>query len=129
MGHCRTIDVGPWRHGAFFALLAFCLLALAACSGGGSQPFAKSGGTPGPSGKTVPPIALVEVTGLPASKLPQLKDSLAISAGKRDMAILDNRLDASTLSLRGSFQIIPDASAVRLSYNWTLTDPRGTVLH
>ncbi|HTN97718.1 MAG TPA: hypothetical protein VL101_12140 [Nordella sp.] len=104
-------------------------MALAACGGGGSQPFAKSGGTPGPSGKTVPPIALVEVTGLPATKLPQLKDALAISAGKRDMAILDSRLDASTFSLRGNFHIIPDTAAVRLGYSWTLTDPNGTVLH
>lgn len=129
MGDGRTISLGRLRHGALFAFLAFCLLALAACSGGGSQPFAKSGGTPGPSGKTVPPIALIEVTGLPATKLPQLRDALAISAGKRDMAILDSRLDATTLSLRGNFQIIPDTAAVRLGYNWTLTDPNGTVLH
>ena len=129
MGDDRTISLRPLRQGVFWALLAFCLLALAGCGGGGSQPFAKSGGTPGPSGKTVPPIALVEVTGLPATKLPQLKDALAISAGKRDMAIIDGRLDASTLSLRGNFHIIPDSAAVRLGYNWTLTDPNGTVLH
>lgn len=129
MGEGRTISLAPVRQGAFLALLAFCLLALAACSGGGSQPFAKSGGTPGPIGKTVPPIALAEVTGLPTSKLPQLRDALAISAGKRDMAILDSPLDASTLSLKGNFQIIPDTAAVRLGYSWTLTDPNGTVLH
>lgn len=129
MGDDRTISLRPLRQGVFWALVAFCLLALAGCGGGGSQPFAKSGGTPGPSGKTVPPIALVEVTGLPATKLPQLKDALAISAGKRDMAIIDGRLDATTLSLRGNFHIIPDSAAVRLGYNWTLTDPNGTVLH
>lgn len=129
MGDGRTISLSPLRLWAVFTLLAFCLVAVAACSGGGSQPFAKSGGTPGPSGKTVPPIALVEVTGLPATKLPQLKDALAISAGKRDMAVLDSRLDASTFSLRGNFHIIPDTAAVRLGYNWTLTDPNGTVLH
>ena len=128
MGDDRTISLRPLRQGALWALLAFCLVALAGC-GGGSQPFAKSEGTPGPSGKTVPPIALVEVTGLPATKLPQLRDALAISAGKRDMAIIDGRLDASTLSLRGNFHIIPDTAAVRLGYNWTLTDPNGTVLH
>lgn len=129
MGDGRTISLSSLRLWAVFALLAFCLVALAACGGGGSQPFAKSGGTPGPSGKTVPPIALVEVTGLPATKLPQLKDALAISAGKRDMAVLDSRLDASTFSLRGNFHIIPDTAAVRLGYSWTLTDPNGTVLH
>jgi hypothetical protein len=129
MGDDRTISLRPLRQGVLWALLAFCLVALAGCGGGGSQPFAKSEGTPGPSGKTVPPIALVEVTGLPATKLPQLKDALAISAGKRDMAVIDGRLDASTLSLRGNFHIIPDTAAVRLGYNWTLTDPNGVVLH
>ena len=77
---------------------------------------------PGPSGKTVPPIALIEVSGLPAAKVAQLKDALAIAAGKRDMAIIESRLDSSTLSLTGSFHVAPDSSAVKLAYNWTLTD-------
>ncbi len=109
--------------------MVLCLVLLAACGGGGSKPFAKGEGTPGPSGKTVPPIALVQVTGLPAAKLAQLKDALAIAAGKRDMAIIDSKLDSSTLSLTGSFTMVPDPSAVKLGYNWTLTDPKGTVLH
>jgi hypothetical protein len=126
----RAINLPSLRQAAGFVLLAVCLMLLSACSGGGSLPFAKGGGgTPGPGGKTVPPIDLVEVTGLPESKLPQLKDALAVSAGKRDMAIIDSKLDATTLSLSGNFRIIPDAAAVRLGYNWTLTDPKGTVLH
>jgi hypothetical protein len=130
MVDARTIVLPSLRQAASFALLALCLMVLSACSGGGSQPFAKGGGgTPGPSGKTVPPIDLVEVTGLPSSKLPQLKDALAFAAGKRDMAIVDSKLDNSTLSLKGNFHIIPDAAAVRLGYDWTLTDPAGTVLH
>ncbi len=129
MVDARTIILPSLRQAAGFAFLALCLLVLSACSGGGSLPFAKSGGTPGPSGKTVPPIDLVEVTGLPASKLSQLKDALAVSAGKRDMAIIDSKLDNSTLSLTGNFNIIPDPAAVRLGYHWTLTDPAGTVLH
>jgi len=130
MVDARAIIPPSLRQAASFALLALFLMVLSACSGGGSLPFAKGGGgTPGPSGKTVPPIDLVEVTGLPASKLPQLKDALAVSAGKRDMAIIDTKLDNTTLSLSGNFRIIPDAAAVRLGYNWTLTDPKGTVLH
>lgn len=129
MGDARTINFFSLRQGAAFLVLALCLLVLAACSGGGSQPFAKGEGTPGPSGKTVPPIALVNVAGLPQSKLPQLKDALAISAGKRDMAIVDSKLDNTSLSLSGNFQIVADSGAVRVGYNWTLTDPAGTVLH
>jgi hypothetical protein len=130
MGDARTINLNRLRQAASFALLVLCLAVLAACSGGGSLPFAKSGeGTPGPSGKTVPPIELLEVAGLPSSKLPALKDALALAAGKRDMAIIDTRLDSSTMTLKGNFNIIPDPAAVRLGYNWTLTDPKGMVLH
>jgi hypothetical protein len=109
--------------------MVLCLVLLTACGGGGSTPFAKGEGTPGPSGKTVPPIALLEVSGLPQAKLSQLKDALALAAGKRDMAIIDSKLDNTTLTLTGSFNIIPDPSAVKLGYHWTLTDPAGTVLH
>ncbi len=129
MDDARTINLSSLRQAAGFAFLALCLLVLSACSGGGSLPFAKSEGTPGPSGKTVPPIALVDVAGLPSSKLPALKDALAVAAGKRDMAIVDTMIDSSTMSLKGSFNIIPDPAAVRLGYHWTLTDPAGTVLH
>jgi hypothetical protein len=117
------------RQGTVLILTVLCLVLLAACSGGGSKPFAKGEGTPGPSGKTVPPIALVEVAGLPASKLPPLKDALAIAAGKRDMAIIDSKLDSTTLSLTGSFNVAPDPSGVKIAYSWTLTDPQGSVLH
>ncbi len=129
MGEDRTIIFPALRQAASFMLLALCLLVLAACTGGGTQPFAKSDGTAGPGGKTVPPIQLVEVTGLPSSKLPALKDALAIAAGKRDMAIVDGKVDNTTLSLKGSFNIIPDPAAVRVGYNWTLSDPNGMVLH
>ncbi|WP_119389493.1 hypothetical protein [Taklimakanibacter lacteus] len=130
MGDARTTSLSALRQAASLALLALCLVVLAACSSGGSLPFAKStDGTPGPSGKTVPPIELVEVAGLPSAKLPALKDALAVAAGKRDMAIIDTRLDSTTMSLRGNFTIIPDPAAVRLGYSWTLTDPKGTVLH
>jgi hypothetical protein len=129
MGKVCAIVPARLRQGTVLVLTCLCLVVLAACSGGGSKPFAKGEGTPGPSGKTVPPIALIEVSGLPASKLPPLKDALAIAAGKRDMAIIDSKLDNTTLSLTGSFNIVPDPSAVKVAYNWTLTDPAGRVLH
>jgi hypothetical protein len=129
MGSSHTIGRDLIRLATSIMLMVLSLVALAGCGGGGSQPFAKGDGTSGPSGKTVPPIALAEVIGLPASKLAQLKDALAISAGKRDMAIIDGILDKTTLSLRGNFQVIPDSTAVRLNYNWTLTDQTGNTLH
>jgi hypothetical protein len=110
-------------------MMALCLALLSACAGGGSKPFAKGEGTPGPSGKTVPPIALLEVSGIPAAQLSQLKDALAIAAGKRDMAIIDSKLDNTTLTLTGRFTIAPGQSGSRIGYGWTLTDPAGAVLH
>lgn len=129
MRKARTIVPASLRHGTVLVLTVLCLTLLSACSGGGSKPFAKGEGTPGPSGKTVPPIALTVVAGLPASKLPPLKDALAIAAGKRDMAIIDTKLDATTLTLTGNFRIVSDSAAIKIAYNWTLTDPAGTVLH
>ncbi|MGE0008080.1 MAG: hypothetical protein AB7S92_21165 [Parvibaculaceae bacterium] len=129
MGDVLTIGPARSRHGAVLIVTFLCLLLLTACAGGGSKPFAKGEGTPGPSGKTVPPIALIEVSGLPGSKLPQLKDALAVAAGKRDMAIVDSKLDSTTLTLTGSFHIAPDPAGAKLAYNWTLSDPAGTVLH
>jgi hypothetical protein len=107
-----------------FALIA---ILLAACSGGGTQPFAKVDG--GPSGKPVPPISLSKVDGLPPEKFQALKDALAVSAGKRDMAIVEGAFDQGELVLSGKFEIIPDPSAVRVGYNWTLSDAKGTVVH
>lgn len=129
MGDVLTIGQGRLRQGTIFVLMVLCLMVLAGCSAGGEKPFAKGGGTPGPSGKTVPPIDLVQVSGIPAPKLAQLTDALAAAAGKRDMAIIDTKLDATTLSLSGQFTATPDPQGVRLAYNWTLTDPKGTVLH
>src|SRR5262245_37166802 len=129
MGDVLTIGPTGLRQCTVLVLTVLCLVLLSACTGGGSNPFAKGEGTPGPGGKTVPPIALTQVSGIPAPKLSQLKDALAVADGKRDMAIIDSKLDNTTLSLTGSFHIAPDTSAVKLSYNWTLTDPAGMVLH
>ncbi len=124
-----TIIPAWLRQGSVLLMMALCLALLSACAGGGSKPFAKGEGTPGPSGKTVPPIALVQVSGIPATQLSQFRDALALAAGKRDMAIIDSKLDNTTLTLTGRFTIAPEAAAVRVGYNWTLTDPTGAVLH
>src|SRR5437762_1299018 len=109
--------------GIVMVVLAF---ALAGCgNGGGSHPFAKIDG--GPSGKTVPPIYLLALNGLPDSKLQPFKDTLSIAAGKRDMAIVDGKFaaDGDGFGLSGSFKIVADPASLRLAYNWTLTDKAG----
>src|SRR5262245_48565095 len=109
-------------------LLILAGLLLAGCgTGGGSRPFAKIDG--GPSGKSVPPISLTDVAGLPAGKLQSLKDALAAAAGKRDMAIVEGGFEGEGFNLSGSFQVLPDPASPRLAYSWTLTDKAGTGLH
>jgi hypothetical protein len=111
------------------AFLILLVLTLAGCSGtgGGSRPFAKLDS--GPSGKTVPPIFLLEVTGVPGNKLQSLKDALSLSAGKRDMAIVEGKFEGDGFGLSGSFQILPEGTSAHLVYNWTLTDKAGATLH
>lgn len=102
-------------------------LVLAACSGGGSAPFAKKDGSP--DGRTVPPITLGAIAGIPPDKLQPLKDALAISGGKRDIGIVEGRLDGAALGMTGKFEIIPDPSTIRIAYLWTVTEQSGRVLH
>jgi hypothetical protein len=117
----------PSLSGLAFALLLTLGLALASCSGGGSAPFAKKDGSP--DGKPVPPITLGAIAGIPPDQLQPLKDALAISGGKRDIGIVEGQLDGAALGMTGKFEIIPDASTIRIGYAWAITDPTGRVLH
>lgn len=116
------------RRAALCLLIAIIACALASCgTGGGSKPFAKLDNSR--SGKTVPPIFLVEVKGVPADKLQSLKDALSVASGRRDMAIVEGKFEGDSFGLSGSFQMLPESGSARLAYNWTLTDKAGTVLH
>jgi hypothetical protein len=124
----EVMEIAGLRRALSCALVVLLAMMLASCeTGGGSQPFAKLDS--GPKGKTVPPIFLIEVTGLPAGKLQSLKDALSYASGKRDMAIVEGKFEGNGFALSGKFQILPDPASVRLAYNWTLTDKAGTVLH
>jgi hypothetical protein len=113
---------------ALYLLLATIACALASCgTGGGSRPFAKLDNSR--SGKTVPPIFLVEIKGVPNEKVQSLKDALSVASGKRDMAIVEGKFEGDGFGLSGSFQILPESGSARLAYSWTLTDKAGTVLH
>jgi hypothetical protein len=117
--HCRA---------ALCLVFAILACALASCgTGGGSRPFAKLDNSR--PGKTVPPIFLVEVKGVPSDKLQSLKDALSVAAGKRDMAIVEGKFENDGFGLSGNFQMLPESGSARLAYNWTLTDKAGTVLH
>lgn len=113
-----------WR-----AMLLIVLgLALAACAGG-YRPFGKDGETTPPTGKTVPPIILQSMQGLPAGQVKAFRDILSIAAGQRDMAIVEGALQSEELVLNGQFRAVADEGGVRVDFHWILTDPAGATLH
>lgn len=117
----------PLRRFGDLAVAVLLVALLASCASGGSKPFAKVDGSP--NGKPAPPITLVSVSGLPNDKMQALKDALAASAGKRDMAIVEGSFDSGTFGLTGNFSLQSLGSEVSLAYRWTLTDRSGKVLH
>lgn len=120
--------MGPLRRFGNLSVALLLVVLLASCGGGGvSKPFAKIDGSP--NGDPAPPITLVSVNGLPADKSQILKEALAASAGKRDMAIVEGSFDSGTFGLSGNFSLQPLGSEVSLAYRWTLTDGTGKVLH
>jgi hypothetical protein len=117
-----------WRRGLAALLLIALGLVLAACAGG-NRPFGKDDGTAGPDGKTVPPIILQSMQGLPAGQMQAFRDALSVAAGQRDMAIVEGAFQSGELVLNGQFRTVADGGGVRVDFHWTLTDPQGVTLH
>jgi hypothetical protein len=104
------------------------MLTLAAC-GGGSQPFGKPDTTAGPAGKTVPPIAVRSLAGLPSQAAADLKAALAASGGQRDIAFVEGQIGGGELVIDGQFEAIVQPGGISISYRWTLFDGAGTQIH
>lgn len=117
-----------WRRGIAALLLVALGLVLAACAGG-NRPFGKDDGTSNPTGKTVPPIVLQTMEGLPPDRVQAFRDALSVAAGQRDMAIVEGAFQSGELILNGRFKAVADAGSVRVDYHWTLSEPSGAALH
>jgi hypothetical protein len=81
-----------------------------------------------PSGKTAPPITLVDMKGIPAEKAQMLTDFVAEAAGKRDIAIVQGAFSEG-YRLDGAFTATPDAGGTILGYQWKLADSAGQTVH
>ena len=110
---------------ARFVLLALAGLVLASCTGDGVQPFSKANA---PSGKTPPAITVTAMSGMPADKALILFNDLALSAGKRDIAIVQGAF-AKGYSMSGEFQALPTASGTAITYRWTVYNGARQVIH
>jgi hypothetical protein len=105
-------------------LVAGLAVFLAACSGK-LQPFSKSNA---PKGKSVPPITVTAMNGLPADKAGILFENLVRSAAKRDIAIVQG-VFAKGYSMAGGFEALPTASGTTVTYRWTVYNAQKQVIH
>jgi hypothetical protein len=112
--------------GAALLLLLSLLFGLAACSGT-SQPFGKSSGTAGATGKTPPPITLVQLNGLPAEKRQPFTELLVEAAAGYDIAIVQGAF-GDGLRLDGAFTVDATAAGTAVGFDWKLADPTGKLL-
>ena len=112
----------PLRIGTLIAAL---LLLLAACAN--APVLTDSGPAPG-KGKTVPPVAFQQVTGLPPGKLAELKAAMAVAGGERDIGIVEGDFQTGSFSLAGQFKAFKDNSGVRILYQWQLRDAEGVLV-
>ena len=121
-------QTGLWqvfRRGGAYAVLLALLLVLASCSGGPSL----DGGPAQTNGKTVPPVAIQQIAGVPPGKIPELKAALARAAGERDIGIVEGEFQSGSFTLSGQFQAASSTTGVRVVYQWQLRDVDGVLIH
>lgn len=116
---------GLFRRGGFGAVLAALLIFLASCSA--TSVLTDSGPTE-PKGKTVPPVIFSQVTGLPPSKLSDMKTALAVAGGQRDIGIVEGDFQAGSFALTGQFRTFAESAGVRVVYQWQLRDSEGVLV-
>lgn len=114
---CRTV------------VLALLGLLLASCSSAGSllsDSAPASGGNP--KGKTVPPVAYQQITGIPPGKLSELKQSLSSAGGQHDIGFVEGSFQSGVFTLGGSIRAMPGNAGVRVVYEWQFRDGDGVLI-
>lgn len=129
MAASGAIRGGDWGRGFIATVLALALvLLLSGCSAG--PLLSESGSTPsaGPKGKTVPPIAFQQISGIPPGKLSTLKQSLASAGGQHDIGFVEGSFQSGVFSLGGSIRAMPGNAGVRVVYEWQFRDADGVLI-
>lgn len=116
---------GGWLAGLLMAVFA---LLLSACSAGSILTDSGPAPNANPKGKTVPPVAFQQITGIPPDKLGVFKQSLASAGGQHDIGFVEGTLRSGVFSLGGSIRALPGNAGVRVVYEWQFRDADGVLI-
>lgn len=117
----------PLRTLSFGVLMAVVGLVLASCSAGSILTDSSSGSSE-PKGKTVPPVAIEEITGIPPGQLTELKAALASAGGLHDIGFVEGSFQSGVFGLTGNFRASSGSTGVRLVYQWQFRDGDGVLI-
>lgn len=114
-----------WCQAVAFALLA---VLLASCSAGSLLSDSTPASGANPKGKTVPPVAYQQITGIPPGKLSDFKQSLASAGGQHDIGFVEGTFQSGVFSIGGSIRAMQSSAGVRVVYEWQFRDAEGVLI-
>jgi hypothetical protein len=117
----------PLRRLSFGVLMAVLGLVLASCSAGSILSDSGSGSAE-PKGKSVPPVAIEEIKGIPPGQLTELKAALASAGGLHDIGFVEGSFQSGVFGLTGNFRASSGSTGVRLVYQWQFRDGDGVLI-
>lgn len=118
----------PRRTLSFGVLMVLLGLVLASCSAGSILTDSGSGSGAEPKGKSVPPVAIEDIRGIPPGKLAELKGALASAGGLHDIGFVEGSFQSGVFGLTGNFKATSGSSGVRLVYQWQFRDGDGVLI-
>ncbi len=118
----------PLRTLSFGVLMAVLGLVLASCSAGSILTDSGSGKGSEPKGKSVPPVAIQEIRGIPPGKLAELKAALSSAGGLHDIGFVEGSFQSGVFGLSGNFNASSGSAGVRLVYQWQFRDGDGVLI-
>ena len=128
----RHAGAQPWlqplRSLGFGVLMAVLGLVLASCSAGSLLSDSGGGGAVEPKGKTVPPIAFQEVTGIPPGQLASLRNAMAVAGGVHDIGFVEGSFQSGVFGLSGNFKANSSSAGVQIVYQWQFRDGDGVLI-
>jgi hypothetical protein len=118
----------PLRTLSSVLLVAILGLFLASCSAGKILMDSGPAASKEPQGKSVPPVAIQNVMGIPPGKLAELKSALSMAGGQHDIGFVEGSFQSGVFGLSGDFTATSGAAGVRLVYQWQFRDGDGVLI-